>query len=354
MASYCVMTLKKHSGSSNIRALQAEANREHTSELDYYNDVDLSKSSQNVYFVKSENWESDIEDYLAECGIRPKKDAVKAITAVYSGSPEKLNEMSREEQLQYFQDCLHFHENHFGHVISAVVHYDETTPHLQILSVPVVDVPKVRNVYVVDEKATRERNKTFYEAFDLKTYADAEEQATEFGGACNLEVVYELDRSGKKKRKQEKVVDEDGNIVYQRGLNGGRALGNAKHLSKLQTEFAVCVGNTYGFERGACRVDQEDERDHLTALQYKIQKAEKRLTDLNEEYTKKRQEMANFEEYRSSEMKYIQTAKERLKKAEIELKDLIEAGKLHKRQQRMEQLSDNGTMSVRDGYTPWE
>lgn len=366
MASYCVMNLKKHTSKTNFKALQAEANREYTSELDYYNDVDLSRSDQNVYLVRSDDWERDIDAYLESEHIKPGKDAVKAITAVYSGSPERMNELTHEEQIAYFEECKLFHEEHFGHVVSAVIHFDEGTPHMQILSVPVIDVPTVKNVNVIDEAATRKANEGFYQAMGVETYAEALDSAEDIG--YGLEPVFQRDAKGRLKRKQEKVLDDFGNIVMHRGLNGGRALGNKKNLSRLQTEFASQVGSLYGFERGECRVDSENEVEHLTALQYKVKKAEEALTQLREAYKREAAEMArkraDFEEYKVQGTIELKQREDELKRLKMALKrqaeeqsELIMLGREAKRKQTVERLEVNqtdGLQSQRQGYTPWD
>lgn len=44
----------------------------------------------------------------------------------------------KETLENYFKDCLDFHERHYGAVINAVIHLDESSPHLHVNSVPLV------------------------------------------------------------------------------------------------------------------------------------------------------------------------------------------------------------------------
>lgn len=46
--------------------------------------------------------------------------------------------MDRETQLQYFRDCVDFANQYYGKVVNAVVHYDETTPHLHVDTIPLI------------------------------------------------------------------------------------------------------------------------------------------------------------------------------------------------------------------------
>lgn len=41
--------------------------------------------------------------------------------------------------MDYFKDCLAFHEKTYGKVINAVIHFDEATPHLTCQSLPIIE-----------------------------------------------------------------------------------------------------------------------------------------------------------------------------------------------------------------------
>ncbi len=251
---YCIMNLKKVNGSDNIKGLQAEANREHEDKDQYVNKVDLSRSYQNVDLVRSDDWQKSINDIIAESEVSVNKDSVLGITAVYTASPEWFEaHPSRQEQLAYFNDCLKFHEQHFGKVFNAVIHYDETTPHMQVISVPVIEVPKVENYWINEA--------------DGKPVTQEDEERW----------------AQPKKRKQRRVLDENGNSVMSKGLNGARALGNQKKLSKLQDDFAAQVGKPYGLERGECRIDSKERVEHKTALQHEIKTLEQQKEEIKDE-----------------------------------------------------------------------
>ena len=71
-----------------------------------------------------------------------RKDAVTAIDIFVGGSPEAMHAMTREQQDRYFAEALRYIGDRFGgrgNIVSAVVHRDETTPHMQVLLVPLLD-----------------------------------------------------------------------------------------------------------------------------------------------------------------------------------------------------------------------
>ncbi len=134
---YGIMRCEKRKMSA-IGGLEAEANREHKIDLPA-SDVDWDKTRNNLYLVRSTDWRESICRTLQEHGIsRWRKDAVVMIDSLYTASPEFFQSVDRSQVIDYFHDCLDFHERHYGHVINAVIHLDETTPHMAVASVPIV------------------------------------------------------------------------------------------------------------------------------------------------------------------------------------------------------------------------
>lgn len=102
-------------------------------------EIDYTKTKDNEYLIKSKNYWEDIQKTLNKHGIEKwRKDAVVMIDAIYTASPEAMAAMSEEERMQYFVECAEWHQEHFGPVINAVIHKDETTWHMHIDSVPLL------------------------------------------------------------------------------------------------------------------------------------------------------------------------------------------------------------------------
>lgn len=72
----------------------------------------------------------------------PRRNAIFAHEAVVTGSPDVINNMDKEQLRRYFVDSLSWLcEIHGGkdRLVSAVIHHDETTPHLQAIFIPIDD-----------------------------------------------------------------------------------------------------------------------------------------------------------------------------------------------------------------------
>lgn len=122
--------------------IHSENNREADNPKEFNGKIDWNKTNENMYFIKSDNFMDSIKDTLIRCGItkKPRKDAVLSLDTVYTASPEFFEGKSKDEILTYFQDCISFHRKTYGdYIFNAVVHFDETTPHMHVQSVPIVD-----------------------------------------------------------------------------------------------------------------------------------------------------------------------------------------------------------------------
>ena len=129
---YCIMRIEKRKR-QDIGGLQRENNR---TAIEYNNKVEPGMDIFNVSLVQSDNWMQDIQQEIDRAGARTRSNSVVALDTIYTASSEFFTDKSNTENDTFFRDCLRFHQRRFGHVISAVIHYDETTAHMHVISVP--------------------------------------------------------------------------------------------------------------------------------------------------------------------------------------------------------------------------
>lgn len=136
-----IMRVEKRRRSA-VYGLQIEANRtpaDHQAGRDFErSDIQWDKTSQNVHLVKTENWNKAISAAIKASGAKERKDSVVLLDGLYTAPKAWFEGKTREDALDYFKACLRFHEAHYGRVINAVIHFDETTPHMQVASIPLV------------------------------------------------------------------------------------------------------------------------------------------------------------------------------------------------------------------------
>lgn len=105
-------------------------------------DIDTDRSDQNIVFFRTEDITDDVKKRVADIQSRQKRkircDAPVAIEYMITASPKALERLSKEEQERFFAESLSFVEARHGtrNRLSAVLHLDETTPHLHLLVFP--------------------------------------------------------------------------------------------------------------------------------------------------------------------------------------------------------------------------
>lgn len=157
---YCIMRTEKRKR-QDIGGLQRENNRTAT---EYNNQVQPGMDILNVDLLHSDNWMQDIQQEIDRAGARTRSNSVVALDTIYTASGDFFKGKSNEENDQFFRDCLEFHQRKFGHVISAVIHYDETTAHMHVISVPLTRDGRLSARDVIGNRTQMRRAQTeFYE-----------------------------------------------------------------------------------------------------------------------------------------------------------------------------------------------
>lgn len=146
---FCIMRTEKRKR-TDLGGIQRENTRTAT---EYNNKVSPGMDIFNVTLKESNDWLQDINREIQAAGAKARSNSVMALDTIYTASPQFFQERTNAENDQFFQDCLKFHNEHFGHIISAVVHYDETTPHLHVISVPLTKDGRLSARDVIGNKA---------------------------------------------------------------------------------------------------------------------------------------------------------------------------------------------------------
>lgn len=146
---FCIMRIEKRKR-TDIGGIQRENTRTAT---EYNNKVAPGMDALNVNLIQSNDWMQDIQAEIDRAGAKTRANSVLALDTLYTASSEFFQGKTNGENDTFFRDCLKFHERHFGHIISAVIHYDETTPHLHVISVPLTQDGRLSARDVIGNKA---------------------------------------------------------------------------------------------------------------------------------------------------------------------------------------------------------
>lgn len=297
---FCVMNIQKRK-KTDIGGIQKEATR---TAAEYNNQVQPGMDIFNVNLIQSNNWMQDIQAEIDQAGAKTRSNSVVALDAIYTASGDFFKGKSNEENDQFFRDCLEFHQRKFGHVISAVVHYDETTPHLHILSVPLTQDGRLSAREIVGNRANLSRMQTEF----------FEQVGKEYG----LERGIQMDGQEKKRRitAQEHKLRE-ATAEKQKQLE---ELGAIKHSKQSARERA-----TRAREQAE---QQQAENNRLRLVESKIrsnmerqQTTARQLAEMNQ---KTRQELRKTKEQLEALKGYLDKAEQR------ELEELYKQNELER------------------------
>ena len=106
--------------------------------------IDNSRTSENYHVIKTKG------SYLKRINARikelaPKRkikdDAVLMCSFILGSDKEFFDSLTTQQMHEFFHDVTDFFENRYGteNILSAVVHLDETTPHMHLNLIPVFE-----------------------------------------------------------------------------------------------------------------------------------------------------------------------------------------------------------------------
>jgi hypothetical protein len=294
---FCVMNIQKRKR-NDISGIQKEATRTAT---EYNNQVKPGMNAFNVNLIQSNDWMQDIQDEINRAGAKTRSNSVVALDAIYTASGEFFKGKSTEECNKYFQDCLQFHQKKFGHVISAVVHYDETTPHLHILSVPLTQDGRLSAREIIGNRTNLSRMQTeFFE---------------QVGKGYGLERGIQMDGQEKKKRitAQEHKLRQ----VKQAKAREEEELEAIKHSKTTARERAT---------RAREQAEQQQEKNRTlkvveSEIRDKVEREQEKAKQLAEMNQKARQELRKTQKQLEHLKGYLNKAEQQRLQEELELQE---------------------------------
>ena len=140
--SYLVCHMEKYH-KTDIAPVENENERDETYQASNPQ-IDFTRTRNNYNIIKRQrSYTQFINDKIEALDLPTKvrKDAVLMCSFVVGSDREFFGRLSPSEQQQFFVDCTRFFAERYGeaNIISAVVHMDETTPHLHLNLIPIAN-----------------------------------------------------------------------------------------------------------------------------------------------------------------------------------------------------------------------
>jgi hypothetical protein len=135
MSNYAITRIKKLKTISKIKAAG-----QHNSRIDHAPNADPNGTCKLL--VGSDTPEVAFDELMLKKGIKPRKNAVLGVEMLFTFSPEMKGKVELSEWIKEHQKFIN-NEFPSGSVLSAHLHLDETTPHIQLIISPIIE-KKVR------------------------------------------------------------------------------------------------------------------------------------------------------------------------------------------------------------------
>ncbi|MDR2673163.1 MAG: plasmid recombination protein [Coriobacteriales bacterium] len=131
-------------------------------------DIDTSRSHLNYHLATNActTYSAAIDRRTEDVGCRRRKDSVTLVETLFTASPEFI-EAAGDDGREFFERAYQFSCKQFGadNIVSAVVHMDETTPHMHLVFVPVTPDGRLSAKDILGNKKSMCKWQDRYHAF---------------------------------------------------------------------------------------------------------------------------------------------------------------------------------------------
>lgn len=130
--------------------------------------IDSKRTRNNYRFTPyfGKTYMECINGRIKELGLSPRKDAVVMNSFVLGSDKTFFDGLAKVEQYNFFSDCYKFFAERYGeeNIIAAVVHNDETTPHMHLNLMPVTKDGRLCSKQLFDKPQLQQLQTDFYES----------------------------------------------------------------------------------------------------------------------------------------------------------------------------------------------
>ena len=134
--------------------------------------IDSERTRNNYRFTPhfEKTYTEFINGRIKELRLSPRKDAVVMNSFVLGSDKTFFDGLSRVEQYNFFSDCYKFFAERYGeeNIIAAVVHNDETTPHMHFNLMPITPDGRLCSKQLFDKPQLQKLQTDFYESVGKK------------------------------------------------------------------------------------------------------------------------------------------------------------------------------------------
>lgn len=260
--------------------------------------IDSERTRNNYRFTPyfGKTYTEFINGRIKALGLSPRKDAVVMNSFVLGSDKTFFDGLAKVEQYNFFSDCYQFFAERYGkeNIIAAVVHNDETTPHMHFNLMPITPDGRLCSKQLFDKPQLQQLQTDFYEAVGKRWGLQRGKEGSQQKHLSTAEY------KAKKIIEQAEAVREE-NQVYADALTEAKSGNIPRKRGKLQEQvIALTVTNNDLSKRLTKAMDETLEYVRKSEALQKESEALQKEKDNNSHYTNVGKELArtNPTEYR--------------------------------------------------------
>lgn len=127
-------------------------------------DKERTKGNYRLTSRFGKSYTEFINERIQALGLSPRKDAVVMNSFVIGSDKAFFDGLPQIQQYNFFSDCYQFFAERYGteNIIAAVIHTDETTPHMHLNLMPVTKDGRLCSKDLFDKPQLRQLQTDFY------------------------------------------------------------------------------------------------------------------------------------------------------------------------------------------------
>ena len=234
--------------------------------------IDSERTRNNYRFTPyfGKTYTEFINGRIKALGLSPRKDAVVMNSFVLGSDKTFFDGLAKVEQYNFFSDCYKFFAERYGeeNIIAAVVHNDETTPHLHFNLMPVTKDGRLCSKQLFDKPQLQQLQTDFYEEVGKRWGLRRGKEGSQKKHLSTAEF------KAKKIIEQAEAIREE-NQVYVDALTEAKSGNIPRKRGKLQEQVIALTANNADLSKRLTKaMDETLEYDIIHQSDYSVYKLE--------------------------------------------------------------------------------
>ena len=240
--------------------------------------IDSERTRNNYRFTSyfGKTYTEFINGRIKELGLSPRKDAVVMNSFVLGSDKTFFDGLAKVEQYNFFSDCYKFFAERYGkeNIITAVVHNDETTPHMHLNLMPVTKGRRLCSKQLFDKPQLQKLQTDFYEEVGKKYGLERGKEGSQAKHLSTAEfkakkIIEQAEAIREENQVYADALEEakGGEIPRKRGRLQEQVIALTAENKDLTARLDKSMGETLEYARKAKTLQKEkDDNSHYTKV----------------------------------------------------------------------------------------